>query len=94
MRKTWTDEAWEEYVHWQTVDKKTLKRIHAVLNDIDCDPFSGIGKPKPLRHDKHGYWSRALMQSTGLYIKSQTAKWLSSNAVRIMMIKPLPQESA
>jgi len=41
MRKAWTDEAWEDYLRWQTLDKKTLKRINAILKDIDRSPFSG-----------------------------------------------------
>jgi toxin YoeB len=55
MRKAWTDEAWEDYLRWQTLDKKTLKRINSILKDIDRSPFSGIGKPEPLRHAQQGY---------------------------------------
>ena len=69
MRKAWTDEAWEEYVHWQTVDKKTLKKIHSILNGFDRDLFSGIGKPEPLKHDKHGYWSRRIDEANRLVYK-------------------------
>jgi len=60
MRKAWTDEAWEDYLRWQALDKKILKRINAVLKDIDRSPFSGIGKPEPLRHTRQGYWSRRI----------------------------------
>ena len=60
MRKAWTDEAWEDYLRWQALDKKTLKRINAILKDIDRSPFSGIGKPEPLRHTQQGYWSRRI----------------------------------
>jgi toxin YoeB len=60
MQKAWTDEAWEEYVRWQTLDKKTLKRINAILKDIDRSPFVGIGKPEPLKHAQQGYWSRRI----------------------------------
>ncbi len=60
MRKAWTDEAWEDYVRWQKLDKKMLQRINAILKDIDRLPFSGIGKPEPLRHALQGYWSRRI----------------------------------
>ncbi len=60
MQKAWTDEAWEEYLHWQTQDRKTLKRINSILRDIDRDPYSGIGKPEPLKHKKQDYWSRRI----------------------------------
>ena len=45
MHKTWFDEAWEDYLYWQTQDKKTLKRINLILKDIERHPFEGIGKP-------------------------------------------------
>jgi toxin YoeB len=60
VQKAWTDDAWKDYLYWQTQDKKTLKRIHALLKDIDRRPFEGIGKPEPLLGDKQGYWSRRI----------------------------------
>ena len=60
MQKAWTDYAWENYLYWHTQDKKTLKRIHTILKDMDRDPFSGIGKPEPLKDNKQGYWSRRI----------------------------------
>ena len=60
MNKVWHDKAWDEYVEWQTEDKKTLKRINVLLNDIDRNPFTGIGKPEPLKGNKQGYWSRRI----------------------------------
>lgn len=47
MRKIWFDEAWEDYLYWQVQDKKTLKRINALLKDIERNNFDGIGKPEP-----------------------------------------------
>ena len=47
MRKVWFDEAWEDYLYWQTQDKKTLKRINLILQDIDRNGYSGIGNPEP-----------------------------------------------
>jgi len=60
MNKIWRDEAWKEYIYWQTQDKKTLKRINQLIKDIDRHPFNGIGKPEPLKGDKSGYWSRRI----------------------------------
>lgn len=52
--------AWDEYLYWQTQDKKTLKRVNLLLKDIQRDPFDGIGKPEPLREDLSGLWSRRI----------------------------------
>lgn len=60
MIKSWDDIAWEDYLYWQTQDKKTLKRINQLLQDIDRNGYSGIGKPEPLKGDMQGYWSRRI----------------------------------
>lgn len=60
MIKAWDDLAWEDYLYWQTQDKKTLKRINQLLQDIDRNSHSGIGKPEPLKGDLQGYWSRRI----------------------------------
>lgn len=57
MKKLWTDEAWEEYLYWQTQDRKTLKKINKLLNDIDRNGYHCIGKPEPLTGNLSGYWS-------------------------------------
>lgn len=57
MKKIWHDEAWEEYVQWQTQDKKTLKKINRLLLDIDRNGYRCIGKPEPLKGNLSGYWS-------------------------------------
>ena len=49
MRLLWEDRAWEDYLYWQMQDKKTLKRINALIKDIARNAFDGIGKPEPLR---------------------------------------------
>ena len=56
----WTQDAWDDYVCWQTQDKKTLKRINALIKDAMRSPFEGIGKPEPLRGDLSGMWSRRI----------------------------------
>ncbi len=57
MRKLWHDDAWEEYLSWQTGDKKTLKKINRLLTDIDRKGYKCTGKPEPLRGNLAGYWS-------------------------------------
>ncbi|RCX09311.1 toxin YoeB [Anaerobacterium chartisolvens] len=69
MQKAWTDEAWEDYIYWQTQDKKTLKRINEILKDISRDPFFGIGKPEPLKHKRQGYWSRRIDEANRIVYK-------------------------
>ena len=54
-----TERAWEEYLYWQSQDKKTLKRINLILKDIDRNGFEGIGKPEPLKN-YDGFWSRRI----------------------------------
>lgn len=60
MKKIWFDEAWEDYLYWQSQDKKTLKRINILIRDIERDPFSGLGKPEPLKGELSGFWSRRI----------------------------------
>lgn len=56
----WTDEAWSDYLYWQSQDKKTLKRINRLIDDTKRDPFKGVGKPEPLRENLSGFWSRRI----------------------------------
>lgn len=60
MRLLWEDRAWDDYLYWQKQDKKTLKRINILINDIKRNPFDGIGKPEPLKENLSGYWSRRI----------------------------------
>ena len=57
---TFSKNAWEDYVYWQTEDKKTLKKINVLIKDIQRTPYEGIGKPEPLKFDLAGYWSRRI----------------------------------
>ena len=57
--KIWSDEAWEDYLYWQTQDRKTLKRSNALIKDIERnDCIKGIGNPEPLRGNFQGTFSR------------------------------------
>ena len=60
MRLIWSDKSWSEYIDWQSQDKKILKKINSLIKDIKRDPYDGIGKPKQLKHELSGCWSRRI----------------------------------
>ncbi len=68
MKLKWDEDAWSDYLAWQTQDKKTLKRINALLTDIMRNPFEGIGKPEPLKY-RNGYWSRRIDETNRVVYK-------------------------
>jgi toxin YoeB len=71
---TFTPAAWGDYLYWQGQDKKTLKRINALINEAARNPFEGMGKPEALRGDLSGYWSRRIDEVNRLvYQASDTA---------------------
>lgn len=57
---SWTEASWNDYLYWQTQDKKTLKRINRLIIDTKRTPFTGIGKPEPLKENLAGFWSRRI----------------------------------
>lgn len=57
---SWTDDAWDDYLYWQTQDKKKLKRINKLITDVKRSPFEGIGKPESLKENLSGFWSRRI----------------------------------
>ena len=60
MKLIFSENAWEDYLYWIQTDKKTLKRVNALIQDIQRSPFSGVGKPESLKHGLSGYWSRRI----------------------------------
>jgi len=60
MRLIWSEKSWEDYLYWQSHDKKVLKKINTLLKDIKREPFDGLGKPEPLRYELAGCWSRRI----------------------------------
>ena len=66
MRKIWSDGAWEDYLDWQMQDKKTLRRINLLIKDAERNPYTGLGKPEPLRGDLSGFWSRRIDEKNRL----------------------------
>jgi toxin YoeB len=60
MSLLWSNEAWEDYLYWQQNDQKVLRAINDLIKDIRRDPFKGLGKPEPLKHNLSGWWSRRI----------------------------------
>ena len=71
MKKIWFEEAWEDYVYWQTQDRKTTKRINRILKDISRNNNAGIGKPEPLKGELSGFWSRRIDETNRLVYRIQ-----------------------
>ena len=67
-------EAWEDYLYWQTQDKKTLRRINALIRDIQRSPFDGLGKPEPLKGNYQGWWSRRIDEVNRIVYKAETGQ--------------------
>ena len=68
---SFAEDAWAEYLYWQTQDKKTLKRINALIKDIQRSPYQGIGKPEPLRGNLSGWWSRRIDETNRIVYYEQ-----------------------
>lgn len=60
MELSWLPTGWEDYLYWQQTDRKTLKRINLLINDVMRNPYEGIGKPEPLKANLSGWWSRRI----------------------------------
>ena len=60
MRIVFSPQAWEDYTHWQRVDRTLVKRINRLVDDAVRDPFDGIGKPEPLKYGLANAWSRRI----------------------------------
>ncbi len=66
MNKVFTDNGWKDYVYWQTEDRKTLRKINKLLDDISRNGNEGIGKPEPLVGNLSGFWSRRINETDRL----------------------------
>lgn len=62
MKITFSRQGWEDYLHWQSTDRKVLRRINDLIKETLRTPFQGTGKPEPLRHVLAGYWSRRITE--------------------------------
>ncbi len=76
-----SEDAWKEYLYWQMQDKKTLKRINQLLQDIVRNGYDGIGKPEPLRGDLSGFWSRRIDDVNRIVYR------ITDNAIEIVQCK-------
>lgn len=77
MNKKFSEQAWEDYLYWQTQDKKTLKKINSLIKDIDRNGYEGIGKPEPLGENLSGFWSRRIDDKNRLVYR------ITDNAIEI-----------
>lgn len=62
MRILFSERAWEDYLYWQTTDRRMVRKINSLLKDISTHPARGQGKPEVLKHDLAGFWSRRIDQ--------------------------------
>ena len=60
MKIRFDEQGWQDYIHWSETDRRITRRINALIKDITRDPFAGIGKPEPLKHQFAGFWSRRI----------------------------------
>lgn len=75
MIKVWHDEAWEDYLYWQSQDRKTLKRINQLLKDIERNGYNGgIGKTEPLKGDLSGFWSKRIDDKNRIVFRIKDGK--------------------
>lgn len=69
MNLVFSEQAWADYLYWQENEKKMVARINKLIKEISLTPFSGIGKPEPLKHILAGYWSRRITDEHRLVYK-------------------------
>ena len=78
---TFAEDAWDEYLYWQSHDKRVLKKINTLLKSIQREPFSGEGKPEPLKGELSGNWSRRINEKDRLVYK------IGENTITILQCK-------
>ena len=71
MKLIFAEQAWEDYVYWQQQDKRMVKRINELIENAMRAPFTGIGKPEPLKHALAGYWSRRITEEHRMVYKPE-----------------------
>lgn len=69
MQVLWHESGWDDYIWWQSQDKKTLKRINALIKDMQRAPYEGLGKPEPLKGNLTGWWSRRIDETNRIVYK-------------------------
>ncbi len=81
MKLIFSEQAWEDCLHWQKTDRKVLVRINTLIQEIQREPLSGIGKPEPLKHGFAGYWSRRITDEHRIVYK------IKDNSVLIAQLR-------
>jgi toxin YoeB len=81
VKVTFSDDGWDDYLYWQAQDRKILKRINLLIEDVVRNENTGIGKPEPLRHEWAGWWSRRITQEHRLVYR------LGDDAVEIAVCR-------
>ena len=71
MKLIFAEQAWEDYLYWQQQDKRMVKRINDLIENAMRTPFTGIGKPEPLKHALAGYWSRRITEEHRMVYKPE-----------------------
>ena len=69
MKLIFADEAWEDYLYWQKQDRRMVDRINKLIRETQREPFSGVGKPEPLKHALAGVWSRRINEEHRMVYK-------------------------
>jgi Txe/YoeB family toxin of toxin-antitoxin system len=90
----WDEEAWADYIRWRREDRPVFKRINRLITAIELDPFRGIGKPEPLRHELAGYWYAVSPRNTVWSTKSRRIASLLRLVVTIIVASHLSSDSA
>ena len=77
MRLIFSDDVWEDYLFWQKQDRRMVDRINKLIKETTREPFSGVGKPEPLKHALAGYWSRRITDEHRMVYKvADDALWI------------------
>jgi len=72
VKLVFSDHAWEDYLYWQKNDRKMVERIHKLIQEVKREPFSGVGKPEPLKHALSGFWSRRITDEHRMVYRVET----------------------
>lgn len=80
MKIIFADQGWDDFTYWVDHDRKIAKRIMRLIKEIERDPFDGIGKPEPLKHDMAGFWSRRITDEHRLVYSVEKNKILIAQA--------------
>ena len=80
MNVLFSSKGWEDYVYWQQIDRKVLKKINELIKDISRSPYDGIGKPEPLKHALSGFWSRRITDEHRLIYRIEGSAILIAQA--------------